>query len=494
MIANSHKRIDYSPLQPALPRRRAVSAGGDAPQDWKTWLALHFPTYTHADFAPRHVALWEWLTTLPPRPKIDLWPRGGAKSATAELGCAWVCARQSRRFVLYVSRTQVQADGHLQAVATLLERLGMDRAVNKYNQSKGWTQQRLRAANGFNLVSFGLDAAMRGLKLDQYRPDMIIFDDIDDRHDTLDATAKKITTITESIIPAGAPDCAILFIQNRMIDTGVAAQLADGTADFLLDRLPATQEPAILDLAYAQRERDDGTVGYVITAGVPTWPGQDLATCQRQMNAWGRRAFLREAQHRTKDDEDGLWSRARDIQPYRVTEPPAYFMRVVVGVDPSATSGGDEAGIIVAGLGRDGHGYILADLSLQGSPHEWAAQVRAAVATYGAESVIAESNNGGEMVSMVIQTGSTPIFVKLIHASRGKRTRAEPVQALAEQGRIHHVGFFPHLEDELCSWQVGDDSPNRLDALVWVITELMLNGPYVPVPSPVRKANRWKNM
>ena len=239
MIANSRNRISYAP---PIKRRAAEPEPPPPPaaqsSDWRGWLLRHFPAYTAAPMPEdgRHARLWEWFAGVDearPRPVVHIWPRGGAKSTTVELGTAWVGQRLARRFGLYVSRTQTMADVHLQAIGTLLERLGIDRAVNKYNQSKGWTQQRLRASNGFNLVSFGMDAAMRGLKLDQYRPDLIIFDDIDDRHDSPAATEKKITTITESILPAGASNVAVVFIQNRIIDTGIAALLADGAADFL---------------------------------------------------------------------------------------------------------------------------------------------------------------------------------------------------------------------------------------------------------------------
>lgn len=460
-------------------RRSSAAPARGVEQGWREWLAAKFPAYTSAPFAERHIRLWEWLASLTPgarvRPRVELWPRGGAKSSTAELGACYVGCKGSRRFVLYVCKTQAQADKHLQSIAALLEQAGIDRALNKYQQSRGWTQQIVRAANGFNVVSLGLDAASRGIKLDQYRPDLIILDDIDDKHDSQELTQKKIETLTESVLPTGAPECVILFIQNMIRRDSIAARLADGRADFLLDREPATVEPAIEGLAFERVLAADGTPHYRITAGTPTWEGQDLATAEYQLNTWGRLAFLREAQHQVKDVENGLWNRQRDIEPFRVTEAPK-LRRIVVALDPSATTGGDMAGIVAMGEAFNGHGYLLEDATLQGSPRAWALH---AVATYNkheADCMVAESNNGGEMVEVTISTvpGAPP--VTLIHASRGKLTRAEPVQALYEQGRIHHVGIFPDLEDELCSYVPGDDSPNRMDALVWAATELLLNG------------------
>lgn len=165
-----------------------------------------------------------------------------------------------------------------------------------------------------------------------------------------------------------------------------------------------------------------------------------------------------------------LWTR-EVIEAGRVLKAPD-LPRVVVAVDPSATSTGDEAGIITAGRGGDDY-YTMADDSLQGSPLEWA---RAAVTAYHrwkADHIVAEANNGGEMVSTVIHQVDATVPVKLVHASRGKQTRAEPVSAIAEQKRDHHVGSFPALENELCLWVPGDASPNRLDAKVWAYTDLM---------------------
>jgi phage terminase large subunit-like protein len=174
------------------------------------------------------------------------------------------------------------------------------------------------------------------------------------------------------------------------------------------------------------------------------------------------------------DDVPGaLWTRA-NLDETRVTRVPE-LARIVVGVDPSATAAGDMCGIVVAGKGTDGHGYILDDRSLQGSPSRWAHEAVAAYNTHRGDRMVAESNNGGEMVSTVISTVAGAPFVTLVHASRGKITRAEPIAALSEQKRLHMVGTFAALEDELCSYDGTGNSPNRLDALVWACTELGLH-------------------
>jgi len=181
-------------------------------------------------------------------------------------------------------------------------------------------------------------------------------------------------------------------------------------------------------------------------------------------------AYRMEIMAEDLDEAPGaLWKRA-DIDRARVVSAPV-LERIVVGVDPSATSGGDEAGIITAGRAGEDY-YTLADDSVQGSPQIWATAAVTAYHKYKANLIVAEDNNGGEMVEAVIKQVDPTVPVKRVHASRGKATRAEPIAAISEQGRDHHVGAFAKLEDELCLWMVGDASPNRLDAKVWALTEL----------------------
>lgn len=168
-----------------------------------------------------------------------------------------------------------------------------------------------------------------------------------------------------------------------------------------------------------------------------------------------------------------LWTRDI-IEKGRLLKHPD-LARVVIGVDPSATSTGDEAGIITAGI-ADGELYIIGDSSIQGSPKTWASIAVTAYHNNNADAIIAESNNGGEMVRDVILTVDPKVNVRLVHASRGKVTRAEPISAVYEHGQAHHVGTFPLLEDEMCLWIPGDASPNRMDALVWGATELLKIG------------------
>jgi phage terminase large subunit-like protein len=190
----------------------------------------------------------------------------------------------------------------------------------------------------------------------------------------------------------------------------------------------------------------------------------------------GRQELLAEM---LTDVPNALWQRSK-IDELRVTKHPE-LIRIVVAIDPAAKSeeGSDETGIIVAGKDRAGHGYILNDLSGQYQPLAWAAKAIGAYKTHKADRIIAEINNGGEMVEATLRTVDKAVSYRAVHATRGKVIRAEPIAALYEQGKIHHVGSFPKLEDQLCEMTLDFDraaagySPDRLDAAVWALTELM---------------------
>lgn len=159
--------------------------------------------------------------------------------------------------------------------------------------------------------------------------------------------------------------------------------------------------------------------------------------------------------------------------------------RIVVAVDPSGTKGdgsGDDIGIVVAGLGIDGRAYVLEDATCQLSPDGWGKRAVDMYHRWEADRVIGERNYGGAMVSFVVKTADKTVPFKEVVASRGKVVRAEPIAALYEQGKVSHVGIFADLEDQMCNFTasgyVGEGSPDRADALVWALTELMLGKGY----------------
>lgn len=174
-----------------------------------------------------------------------------------------------------------------------------------------------------------------------------------------------------------------------------------------------------------------------------------------------------------EDNPDALWQR-NAIEAHRVSSFPN-LVRIVVGVDPAVTSsrGSDDTGIVVAGIDAQRHAYVLGDYSCHTTPKEWALEAVSAFHKHNADRLVGEVNNGGELVETTIRTIQPDIPYKAVHASRGKQVRAEPISSLYEQGRVHHVGCFPALEDQMCEWIPGSGkSPDRVDALVWALTEL----------------------
>lgn len=193
----------------------------------------------------------------------------------------------------------------------------------------------------------------------------------------------------------------------------------------------------------------------------------------------------------TGDAEDALWRRSM-FKRHNQAKPLPDFIRVVVAIDPATTAhaGSNETGIICAAADANGNGYLLADDSGVFPPQGWAQRGISAYEQFNADRIVAEKNQGGDMVEAVIRAQQKDVPITLVHASRGKVTRAEPVAALYERGKVYHVGEFPQLEDQLCQITVGFDreaagySPDRMDALVWAFSALF--------PQMTRKATAGK--
>jgi hypothetical protein len=312
--------------------------------NWREWLRKLYPLYVGRPFAQRHVDLWEWVEHLQPgerpRPFVAIWPRGGAKSTSAELACVRIGYNRTRRYIWYISSTQDKADKHVETIASLLESSELERVdpelsnrrVGKYGNSKGWRRSRLRTASGLTIDALGLDVGARGAKVEDARPDLMIFDDVDEKHDTPVTTQKKIDTITTSLLPAGSGDLAVLFIQNLIHPNSIATKLSGKQPEFLADRVLSGPHPAVEGLTYEQQEGR-----FIITGGAPTWEGQDLATCQNQVYTWGLSAFLQEAQQQV-DQVGGIW----DHITFRHCEwgeiPWGEIIRGCVWCDPAVTS------------------------------------------------------------------------------------------------------------------------------------------------------------
>ena len=350
--------------------------------------------------------------------------------------------------------------------------LHAQRLLSKFGSSKGWRRNRLRTAGHLTIDALGLDVAARGAKMEDQRPDFIIFDDIDELHDSPLATRKKIDIITKSLLPAGAKDVAVIGIQNLIIPHGVFSQLADGRAPFLVNRKVSGPHPAIRDMK-TKMMKVNGKRKAVIVSGKASWVGQSREECQKLMDLIGLPAFQQECQHNVHEREGALWS--RDMIKY-VDKVPE-LRRAAVALDPSG--GVAEIGIVAAGVGYDGKGYVFCDETQPGhlGSLNWGNVAIDVYDEWELDKIIGERNYGGDMVEANIKAaaGERRIPFEYVNASRGKTLRAEPVSTLYGEENVIHVGQFIELEQEMTSWVQGDSwSPNRLDALVHVLTWLML--------------------
>lgn len=320
----------------------------------------HFAHVVSRGLAARHERVYAWADQLikghaPPDPLFEIWARGGGKSTTAEMIVTRVGQRLSRQFGLYVSGTQDQADRHVQSIANLVERIGFLRAVNKFGKAKGWRRNQLRASNGFNVEAIGLDTAARGVKLDEYRPDFIIFDDIDALHDSPEVVRKKIETVTKSILPTGSQDVAILGIQNMVHENSIFAKIADSSAEFLTNAV-CHVEKAINGLKTEAYRGENGRTMHRIIAGEATWEGQSLEIAQRQINTWGLMAFREEAQH----EVHGAAGYFFDVTKLEVVAEIPRMIRVVRAWDTAATQGGGDYTVgVLIGISANERLWIL---------------------------------------------------------------------------------------------------------------------------------------
>lgn len=430
--------------------------------DPTVWLRTILPDYFPAAFADHHLELWNWIWALRagtrPAPFVAIWPRGGAKSTSAEAGVLAVAARQARRYGLYVCETQDQADDHVQNIAVMLESAAVARhypalarrMVSKYGHSRGWRRNRLRTAAGFTVDALGLDTAARGVKIDEQRPDLLVLDDLDSEHDTAAKVARKIRTLTRAVLPTGADDLAVLAIQNLVHPDSIFAQLADGRADFLAGRRISGPVPAVQGFAV---ERRAGR--YMIVDGTPTWEGKPIEACQADLDDWGLTAFMSEAQHDVEAppggmydhldfDEDGLRVELEQLPP---------LVRTVVWVDPAVTAkdGSDSQGIQADGIDQGGVIYRLRSWEGVTTPLEALKRAIRWGVDLDAQTVGVETDQGGDTWKSVywqaldelgVDRADAPGFrsAKAGEGHGGKVERSARMLADYERGsRIRHV-------------------------------------------------------
>lgn len=444
---------DLDPDQRVRLYRELLARARDG--DWRTWLRAFATSHTRYGYAPHHEDFWDWVCTIGddrPRPFIAIWPRGGAKSTSAELAVVNLGARGVRRYCLYVCETQEQADDHVSTIATLFEskaiEVGYPDMANplkgKFGNTRGWRRNRLRTASGFTVDALGMDTAARGVKLDEDRPDLMVFDDLDGDLDTPATILKKTKILTQRLIPAGAENLAIIGVQNLVSLDGLFSQLADGRADYLSDRVVSGPVPAIADFAFDQVDSR-----YVITSGAPVWEGQGLERCQDMIDDMGISAFLSECQQDAEPPEGGMFSHLTYQHCDRADVPD--LVKTVVWVDPavSSTDQSDAHGIQCDGIAEDGKIYRLRSYEHKGTPLNTVKKALAWAIDEGAAEVGIETDQGGDTWKSVYRQAVQELGLAMADAPRyrdekaggtgPKVDRAGQMLADYERGQIIHV-------------------------------------------------------
>jgi phage terminase large subunit-like protein len=441
-------------------------------EPWLLWLLTLFPEHVGSLPAAHHALFWRWLWSIPettrPRPFVAVWPRGGAKSTSAELGAVALGALGRRRYGLYVCETQDQADDHVGNIGDMLESARVealypalaDRELGKYGSSKGWRRNRLRTAADFTVDAVGLDSGARGVKLEDARPDFLVVDDVDGEHDTEQRTAKKAATLTRKLIPAGARNLAVVAIQNLVHADSLFAQLVDGRADWLADRIVSGPIPAIGDLQVvkdAAREVTDGAgrrraARHVITGGRPTWQGQDLRVCQEMLDDMGLAAFLTECQQEPIRFDGDYWT-PDDVE---VVTPLRSYGNSILMVDPAVTkkAESDYYGFAVVSRGPDNarfRVYVRYADHARCSGKEARERVLGILARHPDVSVVrVETNQGGELWRDVFH--GLPAKYREKHQDEAKHVRVARAHGFYQRGWVVHTGEFPAATREMFSY------------------------------------------
>ena len=392
-----------------------------------------------------HSKQWEFINSTAKRKIVCAGRRGGKTVGMAILAVQWFLERNAR--VLYAAPTQEQVDAFWYEVKAALAPLVDNKTLRK-NETRHLielpgTKQRIRAKSAWDADTLRGDYA-----------DLLILDE----YQLMNESAWE---------RIGAPMMADKNGSAVFIYTPPGIETASRTK--AIDPYHASKmfRKAQLDLSgHWQTFRFTSYDNPYISQEALGLIAQDMSsfTYQQEIMALD----MTEA-------PGALW-RQKTIEQTRVGGHPE-LTRIVIGVDPPG--GRTLCGLVVVGLGIDGHGYVLKDASMPGTPNRWASRIVELYHEYQADRVIVEKNFGGDMVENTVRMveGGADLPIHAVPASRGKQVRAEPVAAIYERGMAHHVGVLPELEGELCMWQPGDPSPNRLDAMVWAFFELRFGAP-----------------
>lgn len=481
-------------------RRRQTERIKAIPDTWNERLHYLYGDYFWHDFSTPHKDFAVWCSSInnkedSPAPFVAIWSRGRGKSTFAEVVAgADLGVRGVRNYCMYISGTQDQADMHVATIARVFESKmvasiypAMARPKIGSNGSRTWNRKIVKTDTGYVVEAVGLNKAVRGQKIDWARPDLIILDDVDEITDSMHMVNKKEKIIKDSILPAGAANVAVVFVQNLIHENSIASRLLgvspDNKADYLMNKVVSGPWGALSkDFAYELIQGD--TNSWKITQGRSLWNGFSLDVCERELTRVGPTTYEQEFQHDIEKDHEDSLLKAKDFANTRLFKAPS-LAKIVVAVDPPSTTG--QCGIVVCGkakVNNKWHGFTIADESPEAgiSAGSWALEVLKAFVKYEADEIVVEVNHGGDMCREVIANATwedehgnvlaegKKLPVVMVHASRGKRVRAEPIATAFEFGLLHHVGDegkFKWLEKEWRKWIPGDPSPNRLDAEVW---------------------------
>jgi len=397
--------------------------------------------------------------------------------------------------------TQKQADDHVANVATLLEGLGVERAINRYGFSRGWNINRLRTADGYTQDAIGLDAAARGVRIDEFRPDGVFLDELDEQLDTAATIAKKIDVLTRALLPTGDAALTVAGVQNLPNKDGIFAQLADGRAEFLMDRYVSGPHPALRGLGeqdwYQQVRGADGSTAFRFVGGTPVWAGQDRAACTALLNTIGPRAFEIECLHRIGRLAGSVFQRGwfgivpdwpRGCRQVRYWD----FAATEVADETPRRRGKDPDWTVGLLLGEwRGQFWVLDVQRVRLSPDGVEKLVAQTAALDGPSVEIWLEEEGGSSGKAVTATYRQRVLVgytvRTWHTTGSKGERAKPVSAAAEAGNVFLVQapWNAAFVDEVEKFGLPDVHDDQVDALsgahyaltlgqTWLSSELSL--------------------
>lgn len=352
--------------------RRSSTPPQQIESDWQRWLLTVAPRTFTGSFSSFHAEFWNWYWGVTSRRRagqplsdeesafLAVWMRGGGKSSNVEWAAIAEGALVGKGYVLYVSGTQELAELHVGSIRERLESGEIaryypslsDPEIGKHGNQKGWRQNFLQTKGGWAIRPIGLDVGVRGGRVGDLRPTLIIFDDVDDHKDSPLVVEKKLDTISRSIIPAGGPNTIFLFAQNLIHRNGVLNQIVTQRCGILANRIISGPHPAFSGLQIETRQTDKGPRN-VIVGGEPTWKDFNVGECQRFLNNAGPDAFLAEYQHDFSAIEEGrvipeydesvhviTWSQFAKV--YGSKQIPSHWMREV-GHDIGYTEGHQSA-------------------------------------------------------------------------------------------------------------------------------------------------------